>query len=40
MKWNNKKTVHYGKNHHTRTLDQPEEPQEKISSPEMESHSS
>jgi FtsZ-binding cell division protein ZapB len=28
------------KNHHTRTLDQPEEPRKKISSREMESHSS
>jgi DNA repair ATPase RecN len=34
------KTVHCGKIHHIRTLDQPEEPRKKTSSREMESHSS
>jgi hypothetical protein len=29
MKWKNKKTVHFRKSHHSRTLDQPEEPRKK-----------
>jgi FtsZ-binding cell division protein ZapB len=36
----NKKTVRFGKNDHSRTLDQTEEPRKKIFSREMESHSS
>jgi hypothetical protein len=40
MKWENKETIHCGKNHHSRTQDQSEEPRKKISSREMEFHSS
>jgi hypothetical protein len=40
MKWKNKKTVHFGKNHHSTTLDQTKEPRKKNFSWEMEFHSS